>query len=193
MWREGWRDAGDEGFQVGLSEAVEEEVGDNEIIGASERDSECAGLMGVEVLGCVGRGGFAALAEELQHGGASVDCIGVEGRVLREELGEETAVSVADYQGLFLIEKAEEEVEAAAFEGSAEGEVFEPAIGACDVVEVGLGGPHQFRNGRMRSGVVRTRSARLRRVSRAVWWLRWWRRRRDAAEAAIAQGISLGA
>jgi hypothetical protein len=57
--------------------------------------------------------------------------------VAGEELREEAAVSIAKDESLFLLEEVREIVEAAAFEEAAEGEVFEPAIGAGDEIEVG--------------------------------------------------------
>ena len=59
-----------------------------------------------------------------------------------EELGEEAAISVAEDECVTAIEELWEEVEAAVFECFAEGEVFEPTIGAGYLVEVGWGGPH---------------------------------------------------
>jgi hypothetical protein len=98
--------------------------------------------MGVEAFGCVGGEGFAALAKEMEHGSAGVDRIGVEVRVLCEELGEEAAVTVAKDEGSFALKEAGQVVEAAALESAAEGEVFEPAIRARDEVEVGLSCRH---------------------------------------------------
>jgi hypothetical protein len=51
--------------------------------------------MSAEPKGDVGSCGFASLAEELEHGGAYVYRVGVELRVANEELGEKSAVSVA--------------------------------------------------------------------------------------------------
>ncbi len=79
----------------------------------------------------------------MKHGGAGVDCVGVEVRVLREELSEESTVSVAEDQGAATIEQLREIVSAAVFECFAEGEVFEPAIRFGDEVEVGLGAAHR--------------------------------------------------
>ncbi len=61
--------------------------------------------MGAEALGAVGRCGFAALAKELEHGGAGVDGVGVEVRVVGEELGEEAAVSVAEDESALLLRR----------------------------------------------------------------------------------------
>jgi hypothetical protein len=125
-----------------LGEAVEEEVGDNEVVFFFWRRGEVQGAGVVDLqAGCdVGVNSFAAAAEELEHDGAGVDGVGVEMRVLREELREEAAVSVAEDEGTLLLEEVREVVEAAAFEGSAKGEVFEPAIGASYGVEVYFGG-----------------------------------------------------
>jgi len=80
------------------------------------------------------------VTKEFEHGGAGVHDVGLEVRVLRDELSEKAAVSVAEDEGSPLLEESGEIVEAAAFEGSAEGEVFEPAIGASNEVKVGLSG-----------------------------------------------------
>jgi hypothetical protein len=110
-------DAGDQGFEVGLGEAVEEEVGYDEIVGFCWGvwgwEGEGAGLVGFEAVEGVGGGCFAVAAEELEHGGAGVDCIGLEVGVLGEELGEEAAVAVAEDEGALLLEETGEGVEAA--------------------------------------------------------------------------------
>jgi hypothetical protein len=166
--RECWRDAVNEGIEIGLGEAVQEEVRDDEIVGRIERTGEGVGLMGVEARGRVRGHSFAAFAEEFEHGCAGVNRIGVETRILSEELGEKAAVAVAEDEGSLALEEAGEVVEAALLEGAAEGDVFEPAIRASDGVEVGLAARHRGRRGSRRSGVMRARSARLRRVRRAV-------------------------
>jgi hypothetical protein len=125
-----------------LGEAVEEEVGDGEIVRAFEMESECAVVVGAETSSGVGSCCLATLAQELKHDGAGVDGIGVEMRIVFEELGEETAVSVAQDQGVAAIEEIREVVIAAVFEGTAEREVFEPAIRFSDVVEVGFSSAH---------------------------------------------------
>jgi hypothetical protein len=78
-----------------LGEAVEEEVGDDEVVSRLERNGDCVGVMGAEANGGVGSRCLAAFAKELEHGGADVDCVGVEIRVLLEKLGEEATVAVA--------------------------------------------------------------------------------------------------
>ena len=101
---EGRGDASDESVEFGLGEAVEEEVGDDEIVSfvsvgcvgfPLEREGECVGLMGAKAKGGIRDCCFAALAKEVEHGGADVDCVGVEVRVVLEELGEEATVAVA--------------------------------------------------------------------------------------------------
>jgi hypothetical protein len=132
----------DQGLEVGLGEAVEEEVGDDEIVFFFGRRGEVqgAGVIDLQAGYDVAVDCFAAAAKELEHDGAGVDGFGVKVRVLREELREEATVSVAEDEGSFLLEQGGEVVEAAAFEGSAEGEVFEPAIGASYGVEFYFGG-----------------------------------------------------
>jgi hypothetical protein len=88
-------DAGDESVELGLGEAVEEEVGDDEVVGTFQRVDECVGVVRAQAKSGVGRCCFATLAEELEHGGAGVDCVGVELGVVLEELGEEATVTVA--------------------------------------------------------------------------------------------------
>ena len=52
-------------------------------------------------------------------------------------MSEETAVSVAEDEGLAAVREGGEEMGAGALEEWAEGEVFEPAIGAGNGIEVG--------------------------------------------------------
>jgi hypothetical protein len=74
-------------------------------------------LEGLEAVGV----GLAALAEEVEHGGAGVDGQGVEVGLLGEELGEEAAVAVAENQGAVAWGELREEVGAGALEERAEG------------------------------------------------------------------------
>ena len=103
-----------------------------------------------------------AAAKEFEHGSAGVDCVGVEVRIGAEKPSQKAAVSIAEDEGAFLLEELGEEVDAALFEGAAEGEVFEPAVGAGYEIEVG-GCVHRGRKGMKRKGVRRTRSAAARR------------------------------
>src|SRR5579871_3410943 len=120
---EGGRDSGDEGVEFGLGEAVEEEMGDDEVVflwgGRGEGEGVC--LISVEACGCGGGCCFAALTEELKHGGTGVYGVGLEGGVLGEESGEEAAVAVSKGEGVLLAGEGGEGVEAGAFEGVAEG------------------------------------------------------------------------
>jgi len=133
-------EAGGQAVELGFGEAIEEEVGDDEVVRARGLEGEGVRLMGLEADGCGGRGGMRALTEEVEHGGAEIDGVGVELRVAGEELGEEAAVPITEQEGSAGLEEAREEVEATALEEGAEGEVFEPAVGAGDAVEVGWGG-----------------------------------------------------
>ncbi len=105
------------------------------------------------------------MAEELEHGGAGV--YGEDGDVWVgcEECGGEAAVSVSEDEGVAAVEERGKIVEAGFLESFAEGQVFEPAIGFGDEVEVRFGLAHRWRNGTSRSGVVRARSAAARRVT----------------------------
>ena len=139
---EGGSDAVDEEVEFGLGEAVKEEVGDDQVVRAFEWEGERAVVVGAETSSGVGSCCFATLALEFEHGGAGIDDVGVEMRIVLEELGEETAVSVTQDQGVAAIEEIREVVIAAVFEGTAEREVFEPAIRFSDGVEVGFSSDH---------------------------------------------------
>jgi hypothetical protein len=135
--------AGDKGIEFRLGEAVEEEVGDYQVVVTFERVDECVGVVRAEAKGGVGRCCLAALAEEPEHGSAGVDCVAVELGVVLEELGEEATVTVAQDQGMATVKKLWEIVSAGVFQCIAEGEVFEPAIGTGYEVEVGFVGIHR--------------------------------------------------
>ncbi len=126
-------------------------------------------MVGLETGGYVRCGLRAAGFEEVKHGAAGVYGFGAEVGVGGEELGEETAVTVAEDEGLLLVLQSGEVVGSAALEGWAEGQVFEPAVRACNQVEVGLdGGGVHWRRPRKSSGVRRARSAAARRVVREM-------------------------
>jgi len=129
---------GDEFFELRLGEAVEEEVGDDKVVSRGRGDGEIA--EGICVAGLQAEAGvsgrlFAAATEESEHGGAAVDGIRGECAVLGKERGEEAAVAVAKDEGAGAAGEAGKEVKTAVFESAAEGEVFEPAVGAGDTVE----------------------------------------------------------
>jgi hypothetical protein len=132
-----WGDAGDESVEFVLGEAVQEEVSYDEIVRTSGSDAEGGGVMDLEASGGVGGTGFASSAKELEHGGAAVYGVGLEMGIGGHQGGEEAAVSVAENQCVATVKQLREVVGAAAFEGCAEGKVFEPAIGAGYAVEVG--------------------------------------------------------
>lgn len=133
-------DAGNERIELGLREAVEEEVCNYQVVGARRRTlrRECqgGGLVGLKAGVGSGRCGFAVAAEQKKHGGADVDGVCVKVGVASEELSEETAVSVAEDQGIFPVEKTREKVKTATLERSTQGEALEQAVGAGDMVEV---------------------------------------------------------
>ena len=80
----------DEGIEVGLGEAVEEEVGGDEIGGGVRGVGQGVLMVGGQEWGVV-----AALAEELEHGGAGVYGVDLNVWVDVEEGLGEAAVSVA--------------------------------------------------------------------------------------------------
>lgn len=187
-------EAAGEGVELRVGEAIEEEVGDNEVVDGAGGEGEGVGVVGGEALG-----GVAARYEEGEHGGAEVDGVGVERWVAGEEAGEEAAVAVAEYEGLASVEEMGEEVLAAVLEGTAEGEVLEPAIGAGDAVEIGWGKAagwwggviHAWRKGRKRIGVRRARSAQARRCRGERRERVRSSRRRTVVERVMASGREL--
>jgi hypothetical protein len=135
-------DASDKGVEFGLGEAVEEEVSDDEVVGdfgVIEWEGESVCVESAEARGGVGSGGFAAFAEEFEHGGADVYDEYVDVWVRGEEFAGEATVSVAQDEGVSAVEELWEVVSSARLEGFAEGEVFEPTIGFRYRVEVGFG------------------------------------------------------
>jgi hypothetical protein len=153
-----------EGGKVGLGEAVEEKVGDDEVGVGFGGQVEGRGLEGLQL--SAWGGAEAALAEEMEHGGAGVDGQDVEVRLVVKEFSEEATVAIAEDEGVGARGELRKEVGAGALEERAEGEVFGPAVETRDAIEVGLRGAHRAekkRRGRKRSGVRRTRSAAARR------------------------------
>ena len=122
-----------EGLDFGLGEAVEEEVGDDEVCFRGGSDGEGGGLVGPQTVGM----GPAAAAKEVEHGGAGVYGGGLEIGLLGEETGEEAAVSVAEEEGLMAGRELREEVGARSLQEGAEGEIFGEAVDAGHGVEVG--------------------------------------------------------
>lgn len=159
-WRERRCDAGNEGFEIALGEAIEKEMGDDEVVSFGRSEGECAGAVSFEACGV----GFAALAQKLEHGCAGVYSIGVDIWVRDHEGREETPVSVAENERSFLTNEIWEEMQAAAFEGTAEGKIFEPSVRTRDPIEV-RSRVHRGRKATRRTGASSTRSATVRSVS----------------------------
>ena len=84
-----------EGVDFGLGEAVEEEVGDDEVGFGGGSDGEGRGLQGSDSRGI----GLAAAAEEMEHGGAGVEGEGAEVGSVSKEAGEEATIAVAEQEG----------------------------------------------------------------------------------------------
>jgi hypothetical protein len=70
--------ASDEEFELGLGEAVEKEVGDDEVVGFCGEEGEGVGVVGSQTVERVGSGGFGVAAKKLEHGEAGVYGVGVE-------------------------------------------------------------------------------------------------------------------
>jgi len=147
-------------------ETVKEEVGDDEVVSAERCERESVGLVDADAVD--GVYGSSAGSEKVEHGGALVDDVGMERGVDGEEVGKEATISVAEDESAAGRVELGNTVEAASFEHGAEGQIFEPAIGARDAVEVGglvealASGWHQRRM-RSSSGVSRAASAAMRR------------------------------
>ena len=90
----------------------------------------------------LGVAGVAALSEELEHGGAGVDCIGVELRIFARSWARKRPSPSPKTSARRRSRSCGRYWRAAVFERSAEGEVFQPTIGARDGIEVGLGSGH---------------------------------------------------
>lgn len=132
--RDGWGQANGKVADFQGAEAVKEKVGDDQVVfcricgfPGAEIGSFCG-----EAVGVARRG----LLKGLDHARAAVDCRDFEMGVLAQEMGGETAVSVAENKGAAAIGKLRQEMDAAAPEKRAESEVFEPAIDASQMVEV---------------------------------------------------------
>jgi hypothetical protein len=123
---------GDQGVELTLGEAVEEEVCGDEV-------GVCRGgvFEGAVVVGAKPSGG-AACAKEAQHGGAGIYGVCLDFPIRREKTGEEATIAVTEDQGMFAIEQKRNEVGATALQYGTEGEVLEPAVGPGDWVEVGI-------------------------------------------------------
>lgn len=141
--------------QVGLSEAVEKEVGDDKVVGASGGEVADVGDLGAQTRGGGGVGGVSSAGEEREHRGADVDGVDVELGVVREEAGGEAAIAIAKDESTAAPGECGQEVVAAADERGAERGVLEPAIGLGDEIEA----PVHRRNGRISAGVRSARSA----------------------------------
>src|SRR5258705_6978522 len=87
-----------QGIDLGLAKAVEEEVADNKIVAARKRNSQSIRMMNTQASLGARSGLFRPLTKQSKHGHARVDCIGPEDRVPCEKLGEKTAVSIAQHQ-----------------------------------------------------------------------------------------------
>jgi hypothetical protein len=134
----------------GGGEAIEEEVGGDEVVGREfiaagggwragwGPVAEVGDLRGEA--GLVGSGG---LLEGLEHGGAKVYGVDADLRIGAQEGGGEAAIAVAEDEGIAerRVELAEvgQEVGSGLLQEGAEGEVFHPAIGPGEGIEVGWG------------------------------------------------------
>jgi len=138
----GGDDDGGEALDLGRGEAVEEEMGDDEVVGGAIVNGGGARveLERIEAMGAHAGGGAGAgdaAAEQSEHTGAGVDSVGVKLRVETEKAGEETAVAIAEDESAAGAHEMRQLSEAAAGKVRTEAQVFEPAVRAGDQVEVG--------------------------------------------------------
>ena len=176
-------------------EAVEEEVRNDEVVSTGGDQAEGIGFMDSDPV--FGVESSDASVKEAEHGGALVNDVGVQGGVSGEEVDEKAAISVAENEGAAGGGELGKAEEAAMFEHGAEGEVFEPAIGASDAVEVGgrgagwADGWHQRRKSTSR-GVSRAASAAMRRWKDESRERSSARSKRAAAAAATQSAAAAG-
>lgn len=148
-------------------EAIEEEVGDDEIIRACGR--EAAGIDVMDTDAASGMDGSDAGLKKMQHSGALVNDVCIECVVGGQKAGEKAAISVAEDESTARGGELRDAVEAAAFEHGAEGAVLEPTVGPGDGIKVGGRGEavngrrHQRMKKMSRRGVSRAASAAMRR------------------------------
>jgi len=118
-------------------QAVEEEVGGDEIVTDVERGLPVAevGRFWSEAV-CVASGGSA---EGGEHFGAGIYGVDANFRIVPEELRGETAVSVAKHKRPAACGELRQKVRAGALQEWAESKVFKPAVGLGEGVEVGGG------------------------------------------------------
>lgn len=134
---------GGEGLDLGLGEAVEKEVGGDEVGRGGqggEIEGECAGVQGGQAGGGAGDAASCAAAQAAEHSGGGVDGEGAAGGVTEQELGEKAAVAVAENERVLWGAEIVEERGAGALEQRAEGEVLGELVDGRDGVEVGLPG-----------------------------------------------------
>ena len=77
-------EAGGELVELRLGEAVEKEVGDDEVVGPGAPEGEGVGGVGAQAKAGGGGGGLRSLAEEVEHDGAEIDRVGQEAGVAGE-------------------------------------------------------------------------------------------------------------
>lgn len=127
-------EAGDEGGGFRFGQAIEEEVGDDEVVAVGGRvEAAGVGAGGGEPMARADAGG--SVGEQAEHGGAEVDGVGVEIRMAGEKTGEEAAVAIAQDERLAGWGERGQVMEAAAFEKGSEGEIFPRPVDAGDVIE----------------------------------------------------------
>jgi hypothetical protein len=122
-----------EEVDLGGGEAVEEEVGDDEVVRRVGRvESAGVGLVGADTRAVAA----GALEQGAEHGGAGVDGVDLDQRIGAEKAGGEAAVAVAEDEGVVDGGGFGEEGAAGSGEPGAEGEELHPAIKAGEAVEI---------------------------------------------------------
>jgi hypothetical protein len=126
--------------ELRLSKAIKKEVRDDKIIATRKREGQCVRVIRAEASIGVESRRFAPLAEKFKHRGTCINCVGFEMRVTREELSEETAISIAQDQCALTVAELWKEVSTTLFQGLAERQVLKPAIGTSDEIEARFAG-----------------------------------------------------
>ena len=141
VWRQARGEAMAEVGDLRRGEAIEKEVGDDEVVvrsffgGHWGPEAQVGDLRGKPA----GVGG-CALFEQLHHAWAGVDGCDANGGVGAKQRRGEAAIAVSEDQCVAALGEPRQEVRAAALKKRAEREVFEPAVDAGKRVEVGSGG-----------------------------------------------------
>src|SRR6185312_4117454 len=117
-------------------EAVEEKMSDDQIVDGGFGGPETQGVRLMNPDAVRRPKSFRARLEQAKHGRALIDNIGLQLGVCGEQAGKKTSVAIAENQRAAGMAQLGDAVEAAAGKQGTKSKVFEPAIGACEMVEI---------------------------------------------------------